>query len=513
MTIAVANTANTEPVSAWRTRTNEIAAALSTKVLTTDSNVTTGNSAVNGTFTATTLTANSMGGGNTSVAANLTFTTNVNMTARANLGFGANVMVVTGNSTFRVLLVNSSNYSLFGGKIMIAGDVSDANVSSPANTHVLVYDTDESAWKNKASNTLSANDSINLNGQAASYYTNATNMGSGTLPSGRLAGSYTGVTALGTLTTLSVTGNTATGKLTVTGNASVSKDFTVTGNTVMGLYVELGRFFGLNVATSSIISPMDIGPQNSVQSGGEIRLRGANTGTYDVVLDVSATNFRIQTMDKGSTSNSAVILGFNVSKSIQINGAHGANGNFLRSYGSGANTAWANIVATDVSDSTSTGRAVLTASNTYNQTILFDSFVGDSGSGGKKGVVPAPSSGDAAAGKKLSANGSWTAGYSDYEVGTLAVSTLYTQAHGLGRLPGNFLVLLRCDTTDAGYDAGDYIVFQNVSVNNGYGGTFGANTSHVFAVTGSTYQVKNKSSGATDNLVVGNWTVIARVYE
>lgn len=42
-------------------------------------------------------------------------------------------------------------------------------------------------------------------------------------------------------------------------------------------------------------------------------------------------------------------------------------------------------------------------------TAILDNFVGDSGSGGTKGLVPAPAAGDAAASKFLKANGSWVA--------------------------------------------------------------------------------------------------------
>ena len=41
-------------------------------------------------------------------------------------------------------------------------------------------------------------------------------------------------------------------------------------------------------------------------------------------------------------------------------------------------------------------------------TVILDTMVGDSGSGGTKGLVPAPASGDAAAGKFLKADGTWT---------------------------------------------------------------------------------------------------------
>lgn len=49
-------------------------------------------------------------------------------------------------------------------------------------------------------------------------------------------------------------------------------------------------------------------------------------------------------------------------------------------------------------------------------TALLNNFVGDSGSGGTKGLVPAPASGDAAAAKFLKADGTWTAPASSGDV-------------------------------------------------------------------------------------------------
>jgi hypothetical protein len=43
-----------------------------------------------------------------------------------------------------------------------------------------------------------------------------------------------------------------------------------------------------------------------------------------------------------------------------------------------------------------------------NRTLSIDTFTGDGGTGGTKGAVPAPSAGDAAAGKYLKADGNWT---------------------------------------------------------------------------------------------------------
>ncbi len=58
---------------------------------------------------------------------------------------------------------------------------------------------------------------------------------------------------------------------------------------------------------------------------------------------------------------------------------------------------------------TAAGRAMAAAADAAAQTALLDAFVGDSGSGGTKGLVPAPAAGDAAAGKFLKADGTFAA--------------------------------------------------------------------------------------------------------
>lgn len=88
---------------------------------------------------------------------------------------------------------------------------------------------------------------------------------------------------------------------------------------------------------------------------------------------------------------------------------------------SGSGTAWAidndvvtNAKLANVATATFKGRTTagtgdpedLTATQA---TALLNNVVGDSGSGGTKGLVPAPASGDAAANKFLKADGTWTA--------------------------------------------------------------------------------------------------------
>jgi hypothetical protein len=73
-------------------------------------------------------------------------------------------------------------------------------------------------------------------------------------------------------------------------------------------------------------------------------------------------------------------------------------------------------LTTDLAAKVSTSRTINTTAPitgggdlSVDRTIAIDNFTGDSGSGGAKGAVPAPAAGDAAAGKFLKADGTWTA--------------------------------------------------------------------------------------------------------
>lgn len=72
MTVTVANVANTNTFDYWRNRTNELAFAMSTYVVTTETAATTGNAAITGTFTANVLAGNTVYLSNTT--SNLTIT-------------------------------------------------------------------------------------------------------------------------------------------------------------------------------------------------------------------------------------------------------------------------------------------------------------------------------------------------------------------------------------------------------------------------------------------------------
>lgn len=208
MTVTVQNTiANSTSTGAYLiSRLNELADAMTNKVVTTDSNTATGNAAVSGSLQANALFVNSVSGGVAGVPANLNFTSNATFYSRVNLGGGANVYITTGNSTHRVLTVNTLG-AVSAVKLTFSSDLSDVNAASVSNGSLLVYSNAESAWKSTAAASVYVGNSGALDGNPASYFTNASNMDSGTLASARLSGSYTGITAVGTLSSLAVTGN------------------------------------------------------------------------------------------------------------------------------------------------------------------------------------------------------------------------------------------------------------------------------------------------------------------
>jgi hypothetical protein len=131
MTVNIANnTANTNAVSYLVARVNELATALKTLVVTTNSNTTSGNSVVNGTFQALTLVANAIGGsatinanGSIGAAANLTFTTNVILGANA---YVTGQSLFTGNVTANNVSVNGS---LNAVNVLISGTFAASNLS------------------------------------------------------------------------------------------------------------------------------------------------------------------------------------------------------------------------------------------------------------------------------------------------------------------------------------------------------------------------------------------------
>lgn len=109
-------------------------------------------------------------------------------------------------------------------------------------------------------------------------------------------------------------------------------------------------------------------------------------------------------------------------------------------------------------------------------TALLDAMVGDSGSGGTKGLVPAPGSGDAAAGKFLKADGAWTvvtgfiptsAFVSQWGGGALGAITFdgSSAVTGFSRSGSTYTATAPCGATNATIDAGVTVLMNGHTMN------------------------------------------------
>lgn len=164
MTVLVANVdTTTDSFGQWVTKTNIIATSLSNVIVTTNSNTTTGNAAISGTFSSNVLFTNTASGGNTSAAANLTissnavFSQNAYVNGRLVIGSAANVQINSGNSTFRVLTVNTAAGNTLVASKITSADLSDFSTSSVGNGQFLVYSSANSYWYNTNSINFNAN--------------------------------------------------------------------------------------------------------------------------------------------------------------------------------------------------------------------------------------------------------------------------------------------------------------------------------------------------------------------
>lgn len=310
MTVLVQNTlANSSTtVSHWRVRTNELAAAMSTKAVTVDSNAAVGNAAVNGSIQTGNLHVNAIYGGVIGAQANLTLVGNVNFSGNATVA--GNLRVNTGNSTFRVLVVNSAGgNAVFATRILLS-DVLDMNVAaSPSDGDFMRYSSAESRWKNESvviaanstpggSNThVQFNDSGALGGNAALTFNRTT---------GRLTASSVG-TGNSTIN-VAVTGNSLsvsnTSQVTtvnalgvaVGDNARISATGLSVGNSTVNLFANSTR---LSVSNSSLT--LRIGP--------DALFAGSNSylGPAGVVVGNSTVNAVVNSVAV-TVSNSSLVL-------------------------------------------------------------------------------------------------------------------------------------------------------------------------------------------------------------
>lgn len=183
MTISVANVDSTsDTFGQWVSKTNIIATALTNKVVSADSNTTTGNAAITGTFSANAYFGNTLSGGNTSGSANLSITSNAIFSqnvfftgVRVSLGSAANVQINSGNSTFRVLTVNSAASNTIVASKITTSDLSDISITAASSGQFLVYSSGNGYWYNTGS--VNFNDGTSTFGAANISVTNTISVG------------------------------------------------------------------------------------------------------------------------------------------------------------------------------------------------------------------------------------------------------------------------------------------------------------------------------------------------
>jgi len=113
-------------------------------------------------------------------------------------------------------------------------------------------------------------------------------------------------------------------------------------------------------------------------------------------------------------------------------------------------TSW-DVLEGNIPGITAAGLSMIQAANAAAQAALLPSLVGDSGSGGTKGLVPAPAAGDAAAGKFLKADGTFAVPGGG-SISTPKVAYVETSGNNATGALGN--PALPFETATAAYNAG-----------------------------------------------------------
>lgn len=255
-------------------------------------------------------------------------------------GLAANVATLAANSA--TFLGNSSG-TIANVASWISGNAATAytNATSYADTAAgtayanavanaaALYQTTAGLAANVA--TLTANNSTNLNGQPASYYTNATNLATGTVPTARLgSGTANSTTFLAgdqsykTAVTSVTSGSGLTGSVTTTGSLSVLANNGIIANTT-GVFVRPGTGVTVNATGVHIGQAVET---TSAVTFGAISVTG-NTALGDALADIVSINGSVNTNIMPS-ANVTYGLGNNTVRWSQVHVAnvHSVSGNF-----------------------------------------------------------------------------------------------------------------------------------------------------------------------------------------
>ena len=195
------------------------------------------------------------------------------------------------------------------------GTLSSNNTSFLGGTAAASYQLNSTLAANVA--TLTANNSTNLNGQPASFYTNATNLSTGTVPTARLGtGTANSITFLAgdqsyktSVTSVATSSGLTGGTITTTGTVSVLANNGITANST-GLYVTQGTGTVVN-STGVHVNSTYIG---SLSSNNASFLGTVAAASYQLNSTLAA-NVATLSSNSSTYSNSSITNTFTVGTS------------------------------------------------------------------------------------------------------------------------------------------------------------------------------------------------------
>lgn len=241
---------------------------------------------------------------------------------------------------------------------------------------------------------------------------------SATVPTG-LTVSGVPITTSGTIAIALDTGYVIPTSATLAG--FVTTDQTV-GQTIGATGARLTKLWATDITVTNAISGSVTGNAGTVTGATFTTALTVNTGT--VTLTGNVANTSVLTIGAGAVSVSGSNTG---DQTITLTGdvTGSGTGSFAATIANSAVTLakMANMATASFIGRNTAGTGVPEVLSATTATAILNAMVGDSGSGGTKGLVPAPASGDAAAGKFLKADGTWAAAGGSFSWGASASGT------------------------------------------------------------------------------------------
>lgn len=245
----------------------------------------------------------------------------------------ASAFIDTANNTFRIAAFQANTVYL--GNTSVYGTINGTSFSGTANNATYAFGKTEGAIN--ANSALTANNADYLDGQHGSYYTNATNISTGTLAAARLPALYLGTTTIqSTSAAQAVTGITtlAAGNTTITGFVNAT-------SSVNSAILSVGSNFVANATHVTLANGKRLHfLSNSAATGSYFELQSDNnlvlytTNTSGVARPV----FNVYANSNAGTQGGAFRLNTDIDMSslgIYANNSLGTSGHVLHSNGTG----------------------------------------------------------------------------------------------------------------------------------------------------------------------------------